>query len=80
MPKPAPPLPEQHTRTDTYRGVELQVLAERQPTGRWVWFLPGRRHAARARVGADTQARLVSLAGTTLSDHEEGRILILADA
>ncbi len=42
MPQPAPPLPEQRTRTDTYGGVELLVIAERQPTGRWVWsYLAG---------------------------------------
>jgi hypothetical protein len=42
MPKPAPSLPEQHTRTDTYRGVELLVTAQREPNGRWVWnYLAG---------------------------------------
>jgi hypothetical protein len=40
--KASPPLPEQHARTDTYRGIELLVIVQRQPTGRWVWsYLAG---------------------------------------
>jgi hypothetical protein len=32
-----PHVPEQHTRTATYRGVELLVMAQSEPNGRWTW-------------------------------------------
>lgn len=39
---PAPHWPEQQRRSETHRGVEISVLAERQPSGRWVWsYLAG---------------------------------------
>jgi len=32
-----PHIPEQKSRSETYRGVELNVWASREPTGKWVW-------------------------------------------